>query len=171
MRVSVLDDRQLLAVTYGLRALPRTTRNSINRATTATLGPLWKALVTQHATKRMDALVLVPGTRVKGGNPPVLLAAQSRRGIGKARRLVPRDNYATFEFGVPDPGRLSVYQRRSKNGGTHKVVRHASTGLRPRNQSGYVVYPALAEFVPRAVSLWVQTFMRGVYDAFEGKTS
>lgn len=166
--LSVRDNRQLRAVAQGLKLLPRTLSNDVNRTTARELGPVWKQLVSAHATTRMDTRVLVPGARVKGGNPPVLMAAQSRRGIGRTRRLVPRDDWAAFEFGAVQGAKVT-YQRLSPKGKTHQVTRDTRAQLPPRNRAGRVVFPAIAEFVPRAVSMWTQTFMRKVYEAVEAK--
>ncbi|MEV7972865.1 hypothetical protein [Cellulomonas sp. NPDC089187] len=167
--IRAADSRALTAVVVGMKLVAREVRNDINRATTATLGPKWKALVQVNAARRMDGLMLATGVRAKGGNPPMLLAAQSRRAVGRTKRLVPQQDWAAWEFGG-DRGHVATYTRRNRSGsGTHKVTRHTNRHLRPRKRSGYTVYPALADFLPDAVSLWVQLFMKKVYDAAEGK--
>jgi hypothetical protein len=45
---------------------------------------------------------------------------------------------------------------------------HGRQMPRPRRR-GYVFYPALAEMAPRIIALWVQTSVRVVYNALEGK--
>lgn len=167
MRLSTTTSEPLRAVAYGLKLLDRDLRSQINRQTVAELGPVWKELVTKHASTSMDARVLVPGTRVKSGNPPILLAAQSRRPIGKTRRLVPNQDWPAWEFGAADV--VVTYRRRSPKGVEHTVKRHTRRQLPARDRSGRVVFAALAELGPRAVSLWVQTFMRSVHEAAENK--
>lgn len=167
--IAVGDARELQAVVLALKAMNRDLRNAINRATTAELGPLWKSVVQLNAQRKMDSLVLAKGARVAGGNPPRLLAAQSTRGIGPGKRLVPAAGYAGYEFGALR-NTYSQYERKSKSGGKHAVARRTMRNLRPRNPKGYVVYPALADFAPRLASLWVQLVMRKTYEAFEGKS-
>ncbi|WP_197080809.1 hypothetical protein [Cellulomonas sp. A375-1] len=143
-----------------LKLVPRDVRNAINRATTRDLGPAWKQIVAEQAARagHNTNLVLVPGTRIKPGNPPVLIAATSRRPIGRAKRLVPVSSWWAYEFGAADD--VDRYQRKNRTqGGTHTVNRHTARGLPRRKRTGLVVFPGVAEIAPRLQSLWVQTFM------------
>lgn len=167
--LSVRDSKELQAATLALKSAGRGLRSEINRATTATMGPVWKALVQAHATRPMDARVLAPGARIKAGNPPAAVAAGSRRGLGKTRRLVPATDWQAFEFGA-DRNATSTYQRRSKNGGTHQVTRRTRRGLPRRIRTGRVVYPAFADWAPRATSLWLQIIVKKYADAAEGRS-
>jgi hypothetical protein len=88
--------------------------------------------------------------RMRGGASPAELARQE-------------------EFGA-NRNRLTAYRRRSRNGRTTTVLRHTTHQLMPLRRNGWTVYPAAAEFIPRIASLWVQTFMRTVYDVLEGRS-
>ena len=161
------DDARLDSVVFGLKLVERETRNRINRETRASLKPIWTTeLDKQLAGTRTFTSRLLAGRRVAAGNPPVLYAATSRRGVGKSKRLNPNDDSYLAEFGGYST-RYSRYQRRSPNGGSHTVERRTMLGLPPRINRGRVVYPAAAETAPRLASLWVQTFVRSIYEAVE----
>lgn len=171
--ISVLDDsqRELRAAVLAMKAASRDLKRDINRRTRETMNPVWKSLVAANVAgmKSPGSRMLGTGVRIKAGNPPQALAAQSRRPIGRTKRLTPAEHYYLWEFGVPSRGRYSTYDRRSRGGGTHKVKRRTMTGLPARDSSGRAVYPAFAEIGPRMVSLWVQTIVRTYYEAAEGK--
>lgn len=167
MPISVRDADELQAAVLALKLADRDLRREINRATVAVGNRIWKPLVAAHATRAMDARVLVPGARVKAGNPPTAVAAASRRPIGRTRRLVPADSWHAFEFGASD--REVTYDRRSRKGTVHRVTRHTRRQLPPRIRAGRVVFPAFAETAPRIVSLWVQLIVKKYAEAAEGR--
>lgn len=163
------ESRELRAVLLGMKRLPREIRNDINRSTTATIGPVWKDEVTRRASSKMDARVIAAGTRLKPGNPPVLLAAQSRRPLKGGGGLVPRDGWQGREFGA-DRGAYGTYSRRNLvAAGTHQVERRTGAQLPARKPKGRIAYPAVAEVAPRIAALWVQLFVRRVHEYAEGK--
>lgn len=168
--LSVRDHRGLQAAVLAMKTADRSLRSEINKATRQVLNPVWRAQVESHLAGRsvMDAKVLGSGVRIAAGNPPVAKAAQSRRAIGDGKRIVPAENYAWWEFGVPREA-ASTYQRRNRTGGgTHTVhSRHTNRGLPARNDKGRVVYPAFKDIAPRAVSLWVQLIVRTYAEAAE----
>lgn len=165
--ISVRDVRELKATVLAFARLPATIRTEINRQTRAQANPIWQGEIAEHTRSKMDALVIAKGARVKAGNPPVLQAATSTRPIGG--RLRPADEWAAFEFGA-NRGKRSTYDRRKKRGGRAKVTRHTAAQLPTRIRKGRVAYPSAAESIPRLASLWVQTVVRCVHEAAEGKS-
>ena len=159
------DARELQAAVLALKSVDRDLRSRINKATTATMGPEWKSLVASKAHTKWDQRIIVPGTRIAGGNPPTAVAANSRRKVG---RLIPAENWRGFEFGA-DRNAYSRYTRRSPKGKVHQVERRTMRHMPPRSPKGRIVYPSFAEIAPRMVSLWVQLIVKNVYDAVEGK--
>lgn len=162
--ISVRDHDALRATVLVLRNLERPVVAEINKRTRETLSPLWTGLVETHAQRHVDTLVLAKGARIKTGNPPMAVAATSRRRLPGG--LVPADQFHVREFGG-NRDAVKTYNRKSKNGGTHKVTRHTSRQLPPRYRKGRVIWPAFAEFAPRATSLWVQTVVRTVMDELD----
>lgn len=168
--ISVRDVSELKAVVLAFKMLPRTITSEINKGTRETLTPIWKGAVEDRLRTPMDKLVMGAGVRVKAGNPPVVQAAQSVRGIGKTRRLKPGEDFAGWEFGA-NRNKKSTYDRKSKKGGTHQVTRHASRQMPTITRSGRVAYPALAKTAPRMAARWVEGVVRVIHEAAEGKGS
>lgn len=169
MALDVYDFSALRAAVLIFKRLPKSLRSDINKSIRDEFNPVWQGLVQVGASRAMETKVLTAGTRVKGANPPVLQAATSTRAIGEHKGILPARDYAGWEFGAVDRNAYSRYERKSKNGGTHKVERRTMRHLPSRNVKGRVVYPAVAEIVPRIASFWVQSIYRFVYAAFEGK--
>lgn len=166
MVLKVGDDSRLDAVVYGLKLVPREVRNRINRSTRAELKPIWQQEVAKHlaGTDSFTSRMIGKGL-VSGGNPPIMRAATSRRPLSKGG-ISPDAHGYLAEFGGRS-AEFTTYKRRSPNGGTHEVTRRTRLGLPRRSSSGRVVYPAASEAAPRMASLWVQTFVRTVYEALE----
>lgn len=164
--LKVGDDSRLDAVIYGLKLVERDVRNRINREARATLKPIWQQEIQKNlaGTDTFTARMIGKGL-VSGGNPPVMRAATSRRPL-RPGGLAPDTEGYLGEFGGYSAS-FSMYRRRSKNGGRHDVTRRTRLGLPRTERTGRVVYPAAAEAAPRMASLWVQTFVRAVYDALE----
>lgn len=162
--IDVRGDERLRATVLVMKNLERPVVREINNRTRTTLNPLWKGLVSTHASYAADTAVLAKGVRIRAGNPPAAIAASSRRKLRGG--LIPADQYAVREFGG-NRDHVRKYTRRSKRGGTHQVTRHTARQLPPRYRKGRVVFPAFAEFAPRAVSLWVQTVVRTVMEGIE----
>lgn len=167
--IRVADSRPLRAAVLAVKAANRDLRRDINAATRETMNPEWRRAVADNLNGRdhFTTRLLDNGVRIAAGNPPAAKAAQSKRGIGKSRRLTPAQHYALAEFGASNTERTSTYSRRSRNGGSHTVTRRTRRGLPARNPRGRVIYPAFAEIAPRMVSLWVQLIVRKYHEALE----
>lgn len=166
--LSVGDAPELQAAVLALRTADREVRNAIHRQTRATLNPLWRATVAAHARTPLDTAVLAKGARIATGNPPAFVAATSTRALSGG--LVPSDQWQAFEFGTHKRGKSRTYRTRSRNGNAYTVTRQTANQLPRFAKGGRVVYPAMAETLPRAVSLWVQTIVRMYAHAAEGET-
>ncbi len=155
---------ELKAVVRILAAVDPELRRQLNRQTRDTLGPVWKGEVMSRAKTPLDRAVIGAGVRIKAGNPPAALAAQS----GRARRggLVPADSWAPVEFGA-NRSKVVTYRRRSPAGKVHTVRRHTARQLPARVKSGRVAFPALREVGPRAASLWAATIVRTILDTLD----
>lgn len=164
--LKVGDDSRLDAVVYGLKLVPREVRNAVNRETRATLKPIWQQELQRQAAGRDPFTARMVGKGlVSGGNPPVMRAYTSRRPLRPGGISPDAEGYLA-EFGGRS-SRSSTYRRRSANGGRHDVTRRTMLGLPQTISRGRVAYPAAAEVAPRMASLWVQTYVRAVYQALE----
>lgn len=162
--ISVKGDDRLRAVALMMRQIAQPVKREIDKRTRTTLNPVWRQLVDEKLERPRDRAVLGKGVRVKAGNPPALVAASSRRPLGGG--LIPAYQWSGIEFGA-NRDEVETYSRRSSKGGSHKVTRHTARQMPPRYRKGRIIYPAFAAFAPRAVSLWVQTVVRTIMDAYE----
>lgn len=174
MRVqpSAATDSLLRGAVLALKAIDKPIRSQIAKDTRDTMNPAWREAVATHANgSRMDNVALGKGARVAAGNPARLVAASSRRALRKGTNgFVPNVMGRTLEFpGNVPKGKRSEYVRKYKGGEAHKVKRRTLTGYPSAKPGGRVVYPAVAEVMPRFVSLWVQIIVRNIYEATEGK--
>lgn len=146
-----------------MRALDREIVSQVNKHTRRVLTPLWRAEVAARARTPLDLAVIAKGTRVKAGNPPTALAAQSRRELTGG--LMPASEWFAVELGSNRQNATTTYTRRKRNGGSTSVTRHTSRQLPRRTKRGRVALPAMAEIAPRMASLWAATIVRTVYDS------
>lgn len=160
------DHRAAQAAVLAFKSANRGLRTRINKATRETMNPVWRGLVAEHARTATDRAVVVKGARIAAGNPPVAVAATSRRPLRGG--LVPIEQWPAVELGAARNVR-TTYRRRSKNGGTHTVTRRTRRQLPDRTSSGRVALRAAADIGPRLASLWVQIIVRVYRDAAEGQ--
>lgn len=161
----------LRATVLAFKGLDKKVRKQINDETRGTLNPEWReAIATRAAGSKMDYAVFGKGARIAAGNPARLISTASRRPLRKGTNgFVPNSHGRLLEFPTGTPGKVSTYRRRSGNGGTHEVKRRTMTGLPARRRGGRVVYPAVADVMPRFVSMWVQIVVRNIHESLEGK--
>lgn len=157
---------ELKAITLALKVLPNDVKKDINKQTREALNPMWKTGVSANAgMSGIDHAVFGKGSRVKAGNPTKLIAGSSRKALSGG--LIPNKEAAAFEFGSPQRHRYTTYKRRSPKGNVHSVTRRTMRQLPPPSRKGRIVYHTWGEIDQRVVSLYVQTVMRRVYEAFE----
>lgn len=165
------DHEELQAAVLAMKAADRELKKRIDTATRTTMNPVWRDQVKASLAgeRGLSDRVLGSGVRIAAGNPPAAMAAQSARGVGDGKRVIPREHYAGWEFGANRMA-YSRYERRNRTRpGTHTVERRTMMHLPRRTPQGRAVYPAFAEVAPRMVSLWVQLIVKSYYDAAEGK--
>ena len=167
-----VDAAQVVAVAAAFKLVNRQVQSQLRKAERAVLDPLWKRLVNERVAEAGGGLgyrMLYNGVRAAGGNPPRLYAATSKRKLKPRGELSPAHHYYLWEFGATP--HKATYQATSRRGRTFTVTRTVSTQLPRRDKNGRAIFPALTEFAPRAVKLWVQTVYRTIAEAAEGKTS
>jgi len=162
--ISVTGSRELQAAVFAMKAADRELKSDINKATRATMSPVWKSLVELHATYRRDTAVIAKGARINAGNPPTAVAAKSNRALRGG--LIPSESWQAIEFGG-NRNKGSTYTRTSPKGKRHRVTRHTARGLPPRYRNGRVAYQAVGDIGPRLASLWVQLIIRKYAEAAE----
>lgn len=169
MRLSVKESPELLATVLAIRSLDRTLQKTIRQHTKAVVAPAWQAALEERATTRLQRRALSSTSVVAVSNQNVTVKAGS-----KGRKLSggfdPKVHKHAAEFGA-DKTKPTTYKRRNRGsgGGSHSVTRVVTTGLPDRRKGGYVFWPAAAEMTPRLASLWIQTVVRTIAEALEGK--
>lgn len=168
IRPSALTNDTLRAVSLALKLMPRGLRSKLNKESRSMGNAIWRPIVDSHARSLLDRRVLAKGARVKPGNPMTLTAATSKRKLSGG--LIPDESGRAFEFGTWDRDRVTGYDRKSKRGGSHTVKRHTTRQMPKGARTGRVIYQAAAEIAPRITAHWVQTIVRNIYNAHEGKS-
>lgn len=162
----------LLGAVLALKSCGKVIRKQIADQTRGEMNTPWREAVATHAGgSRMDNRVFGAGARVAAGNPARLVAASSKRALRRGPNgFVPNTYGRALEFpGNVNQAKKSSYTRRYQGGASHQVKRRTLTGFPAAKRGGRVVYPAVAEVMPRMVSMWVQIIVRNIYEATEGK--
>lgn len=172
-RLSVKNSRELMTVLLAIRAAPteiqKAIRQQIKTFTTPELTSAMAEQLSMSAGFRMQDRVLIKTARVTMSNQNVRLSSAT---VGRKLKggMNPKTDYAAAEFGA-DRQRRSTYSATSRKGRTFNVTRHTTRQLPLRNKKGWVFWPAVAELVPRVAAVMVQTTVRVISEAFEGRRS
>lgn len=172
LRIDVHSSRQLQAAVLAMRGASTEISRQYRQGLKAMVEPAWLAELRGNVTTRLQSRLILDTARVAVSNQNVRLSVATvgrplSKRTGGAGAAKPADLVRLEEFGG-SPG-YSSYKRRRKGGAPHDVRRRVMTGYGPRTPKGEVVYPALAHMVPRVASMIVQTCVRTLHDAFEGK--
>lgn len=161
LRLDVRSSRELQAMLLALRGMDKELRSQITRATRQMVEPAWREELRASGPNELQAATLVETARVSVSANSLTLKAGT---VGRLRHGTRASEMARpVEFGA-DPRLKTRYRREG-----HAVTRRTRVGVGPIRAKGKVVYPALGRFVPRAASLMVQTTVRLMHEAFEGK--
>lgn len=160
------SSRELRAVILAVNGAERTIQASIRKQTQTMAQPEWqKALATKAATPLQDRFLAQTGrTRVDNRGVTLVSGGLSKKASGG----LTTDDSRVVEFGA-NRNAVTTYRARSRKGKSFSVTRHTQRQLSWANRKGLVVYPAATPLVGRFVSLWVQTTVRVLHRAFEGK--
>lgn len=167
MRVSVYVSPQLQAMLARIKELPADVRKELRVATKREAGPIWTEEVAGNVQTRAEGLAFGRTARVAVTDRGVRLQA-ARIGKGLSGGLDVKTQWHALEFGGDRAVRRPV-ETTSKRGKAYRAVRHTQRQLRPRLKTGHVVFPAVADTIPRILSLWFQTVARTGHEALEGK--
>lgn len=168
MVLSAKGQPELRAASIALKRVDRSLRSEINAAMRQQGNAIWRGEAEGRRVNALDGAILTKGARIAAGNPPVAIAASSKRPIGRSRRLVPDQTWQAWEFGAEGRDLYTTYDRKSQNGGTHQVRRRTARQLPPRYRKGRVLYPAVERSAPRLAALFVKLVVSKVMDAIDG---
>lgn len=167
LRISVFDSKYLQAAVLAIRSANTGLQAEIRKYTKAELAPAWAEQMHENASTRLEAYALADTARVSVSNQTVRLSAGTVN-AGLSGGLDVKKNYAPIEFGA-DQKSVSTFTSTSANGRKFKVTRHNHRQFAAPRRNGYLFYPTVASLVPRFASLWVQTAMRTIGDAIDGR--
>lgn len=159
--------RELQATVLAIANVDRTIRKMIRQYAKAMAMPEWKKALAERADTRLEHRVLVDTAVVTVSDRNVRMQSASK-GRPLSGGFAPKLDYYAAEYGG-NQDKTTTYTRRNRNGGTHKVTRRVGNTIKPRTRRGYVFGPASREMVPRLARLWVQTTVRTIATALEGK--
>lgn len=170
--ISVLNSAALTATVRAIAAAPTAIRREIRQRTNAVIRPAWEAEIREAAGSSPQPLL---ASRVISGPSRVAASDRQLRASVTARRkatsggLIPAEHGRAVEFGS-NGTRTKSYSSQRK-GRVYKITNRKTTQqLQPRRQRGSVFYKAGNDMIPRALSMWAQTTVRTILDAWEGKT-
>lgn len=157
--------RELRAAVLALKSADKELKRDINAAVVSKLSSAWASALSANTGAHPLDQTLLTGARVKGGNPPVVVAGGSAKKLKGGFK--PSVQAYAVEFGA-NREKVTTYTRKNrKNTGNHQVTRHTSRQMPPRYRAGRIVYKTFADFAPRAVSLWVQLIVKKYMEAAE----
>jgi hypothetical protein len=168
MRISLLASDDLLATVLLLKGVDRELAKQTRAAIKTVTDAEWREAVRGNVATRLETRVLADTARVAVSDQNVTLRAGA---IGKplSGGARPSEIVHSAEFGA-DQAATASYTANSSKGRAFAVKnRHSRRQFRPRNLKGYVVYPAASRIIPRIAALYVQTAVRTIYEALEGK--
>lgn len=150
-----------------MRTVDRTIQRMVRQQIKLTAGPEWKKGLAERADTRLQHRVLVDTAVVTPSNNN-LRVQSANKGRPLSGGFAPKEDWHSVEFGV-DRNKQITYTRRNVKGKVHRVTRRVGNALPARKAGGYVFYPTAADMVPRFGRLVVQTTVRTIATALEGK--
>jgi hypothetical protein len=167
LRLDVRSSRALLATILALRQTDKAVQANIRKYTKEAIMPEFKRSMTEHASTLLEQRTLVATARATVSNQNITLKSGS---VGRALSggLLPKRDAHAVEFGANRQAK-TTYAATSTRGRPFTVSRRTKAQLRPRKRNGYVFFPTIADLTPRILSLWVQTTVRTLAEALEGK--
>lgn len=158
-QISLLVSRDLSTLVQVARGLPREVAAQLRAWTKADAGPIWDDEIRPRAETRIQAAALTRTARVSVSDTNVMMKSAT---VGKVHGVSASVLAAGAEFGASPNKVIRTHSRRGKA----YTRRLGSVFLLPRRR-GYVVFTAAGDATPRLASLWLQTAIRTVAEAFE----
>jgi hypothetical protein len=163
-----VDGKGLNQAERVFRQLPKELKSDLRKVQRSETLPIWREEINaRRDITPIASRVYKSGISVKTGANLVLVAKGSTRKIG-TRRIPQNALLGAAEFGSK-PSNYTKYNRTSKQGKRHTVTRRTRAGLSQNRRTGYVAVPASKAAVSRIQSLHIQTTIRRIHQAAEGK--
>lgn len=171
--IDVKSSRELMAIVLAMKQTERTLAKVIRARTKMVVEPEWVNGVQSRVKGITETRVLGSTARAAVADSNVTL----RAGVG-ARRLSGGWDSSTPGTRGPNLVRATefggnqlytkTYSQRSTRGNKYQLKRHTQRQLTSARKLG-PVYSTAEDLVPRIASLWVQTVVKVLASAMEGK--
>lgn len=165
MQISAFESAELQGTILALKGMDRELAAQIRKATRTITEAEWRKELAQEATTQAEERVLVATARTSVTNQNIALksgaAAKKLEGGAAIHELT-----HSVEFGADREHRGTSTSATGKH-----YERRTRRQFKGRQRTGYVVYPAAADIIPRIAALWVQTTVRTFHEAIEKGTS
>lgn len=159
-RVRVEGVREVTAAATALKAVDRKVKNQTAANLRRLVPSIWSQdTITGQTRTRMDRAGF-NGVRVGAASSRITLQAGTSP-------MIPADISAALEFGDPNKTFETYTERR--NGKSVRVRRRTQNQLPGPIRKGRVVHVAFRNVMPRIITLYVQTVVRTIHEAWEGK--
>jgi hypothetical protein len=168
LRINVNSSKALQATILALKGMPAELSKQTRKAIKSVSDDEWSEAVRGNVTTRLETRVLSDTARVAVTNQNVTLKSAT---VGKSlsRGFKPSQLAKSVEFGA-SRDTVKKYTATSSRGKKFSVTRHTTRQFKGVSRTGYVVYRAATRIIPRIASLYVQTTVRALHEAFEGKS-
>lgn len=165
LRISVFASKELQTAIAVLKGADREISKQIRQHLKSVTSPEWQEAVRGRTGSAQEVRVLSDTARVQVSNQNITLKSGA---IGKplSGGARPRDIVKAVEFGASSTQPVT-YTTRSRKGNSYRVTRHTHNQFRKRTSTGYAVYPAAAQVIPRIAALFVQTTIRTFFELVE----
>lgn len=168
IRIPVGASRELQALLLALRGARKDVTTQVRKHSREVIGPVYRRELAERVSSRLETRVIYDSARASVSNQNIrLTAATSKRRLSGG--LVPARDFGAIEYGM-NSTKTSDIVATSSRGKRYSYTRAVGSRFRPNRRQGYVFWPSVANVAPRIVSLWVQTAVRTLGDAIDGKS-
>lgn len=165
LRISIFASKDLQRAIAILRGADKEISKEIRGRIRTFTTPEWQEAVRGRTSNAQEVKSLADTARVSVSNQNLTLKSASvgRSLSGGAK---PSEIVKAVEFGAPQDT-VKTYTATSKKGKRYSVTRHTTRQFRGPSRSGYAVYPAAAQIIPRVAAFIAQTTVRTFHELVE----
>lgn len=165
LRISVFASKDLQRAILILKGTDKEISKEIRTRIRTFTTPEWQEAVRGRTTNAQEVRTLADTARVSVSNQNLTLksATIGRSLSGGAK---PSDIVKPVEFGAPQDT-VRTYTATSRKGKKYQVTRHTHRQFKGVSRSGYAVYPAAAQIIPRFAAFIAQTTVRTFIELVE----
>lgn len=161
-RISLLIDSPLRDLLLVMRAVPAEANKKAMAFARGEAQPIWFDELRSRAGTRLEQRVLVDSGSVGVQSRQIVLRSGGVGVLSSGTDVSILKGSA--EFGAPEAKPIQSTSRRGK-----AYTRRLGGAFRAPNRGGNIVFPAFRDATARVVSVIIQSYMRELRDALDGK--